>query len=77
MLNRGEIAALPKKRRNISPISRPGNRGDIIHYDIGHGTSTPIGGVKYILVLIDKGTSHIYEYGLRTLKEQSLLQAMK
>ena len=68
---------MPKKRRNNSPISIPNNGGDIIYYDIRNEISTAIGGVKYVLIIINKGTSHIYEYGSHTLKEQSLFQAMK
>ena len=45
--------------------------------DIGHGTGSAIGGVRYVLVLIDKKTSHIWEYGLKTVKEQSILAAVK
>ena len=51
--------------------------GDTVHYEIAHGTGSAIGGVRCVLLLIDKATTCMYEYGLKTLKEQSILQAMK
>lgn len=75
--DRGEVATLPKRKRNTKLRSRPENIGATVHYDIAHGTGTAIGGVRYVLVLIDKASKHLYEYGLKTLKEQSILQAMK
>ena len=75
--DRGEIATLPKRRRNTKQRPRPDNIGDTVHYDIAHGTGSAIGGVRYVLVLIDKATTHLYEYGLKTIKQQSILQAMK
>ena len=73
----GEIATLPENRRNTKSRPKPKNKGDIIHYDIAHGTGVAIGGVKYVLVLISNPYSYIFEYGLKTLKEQFILQAMK
>ena len=75
--DRGEVATLPKRKRNNTPLPRPPRVSNIIHYDIAHSICTAIGGVRYVLVLIDKASTHIYEYGLKTLKPQSLLQAMK
>ena len=75
--DRGEIATLPKKKRNTKRTPRPTQVGNVIHYDIAHGTGYAIGGIRYVLVLIDKATNHLYEYGLKTLKPQSLLIAMK
>lgn len=74
--DRGEISTLPKRRRNTSQQLRPDNIGDTVHYDIAHGTGSAIGGIRYVLVLIDKASTHLYKYGLKTLKEQSILQAM-
>ena len=33
--------------------------------------------MKYVLILIDKASTHLYEYGLCILNEQYLLQAME
>ena len=63
--DRGEIATLPKRRQNTKQRPRPENIGDTIHYDIAHGTGSAIGGVRYVLVLIDKATQtavHIAGY---------------
>ena len=59
-LNHGEVANLPKRCRNTTPPPCPSHPGHIIHDGITHGTGSAIGGVCYVLVLIDKSTSYIY-----------------
>ena len=76
-LDRGAAANLRKGNRNRKSKTKATGVGHTIHYDIGHGTGTSIGGVKYVLVLLDKSTKHLYEYGLRTVKEESILRAIK
>ena len=59
-LDPGKAATLPKRRRNKKSNTKPTKIGHTIHYDIGHGTGTSIGGVKYVLVLVDKRSHHLY-----------------
>ena len=51
--DRDEIATFPKRRRNTTTRLKPLYAGNIIHYDITHGTGSTIGGVKYALLIID------------------------
>ena len=53
-LDRGEVATYPQRRYNATTHQRLNDVGGIIHCDIVHGTCTAIGGIKYVLVLIDK-----------------------
>ena len=77
-LNLGQVATLPKRNRNTAKSSVEDLEvGDVIHYDIGHGTGSAIGGIRYTLVLIDKKSSHLFEYGLKSVKENSILAAIK
>ena len=75
--HKGEVATLPKRPARTTPDVCPPLRDDTVHYDIAHGTGTAIGGVKYVLLLITKEKKHLYEYPLRTLKEQSIRQALQ
>ena len=75
--HKGEVATLPKRPALKPSPKLPPLREDTIHYDIAHGTGTAIGGVKYVLLFITKEKKHLYEYPLRTLKEQSIRQALQ
>ena len=48
----GEVATLPKRRRNKTPRDPPALFGDVFHYDIVYGASTAIGGYRYALFLL-------------------------
>lgn len=75
--DRGGIITLRKRRRNITLRPFPDDINATVYYDIDHGTESAIGGVCYVLVLIDKAITHLYAYGLQTHKQKSILQAME
>jgi deoxyuridine 5'-triphosphate nucleotidohydrolase len=76
-LSRGEVATLPKSRRNTSPIPRPDVFGSIIHYDIGFGAGMSIGGFTHVLFLVDSATRKKFIYGLKNLHESSIRTVMQ
>lgn len=75
-LSRGEVATLPKSRRNTSPIPRPDTYGSIIHYDIGYGSGMSIGGYTHVLFLVDRATRKKFIYCLKSLHSSHILPAM-
>ena len=76
-LSRGEVATLPKSRRNTSPLPRPDIFGSIIHYDIGFGSGMSIGGYTHVLFLVDRATRKKFLYGLKSLHHSDVCTAMK
>jgi deoxyuridine 5'-triphosphate nucleotidohydrolase len=76
-LSRGEVATLPKSRRNTSPIPRPDVFGSIIHYDIGYGAGMSIGGYTHVLFLVDRATRKKFIYGLKSLHSSSICAVMQ
>eukprot|EP00957_Ditylum_brightwellii_P062604 4751607-Ditylum_brightwellii.AAC.1 len=40
----GEMATMPKKNGNTTPISKPSTFGEVAHFDIVYGPGTAIGG---------------------------------
>ena len=72
----GEVATLPKRRRNKTPRDPPALFGDVFHYDIVYGASTAIGGYRYALFLVDVKTRTLFEYPLRDLTGTSLKHAV-
>jgi len=72
----GEVATLPKKRRNKHPSDPPALFGDVFHYDIVYGANTAIGGYRHALFLVDVKTRHLFEYPLRDITGASLQHAV-
>ena len=72
----GEVATLPKRRRNKTTSAPPALFGDVFHYDIVYGANTAIGGYRYALFLVDVKTRHLFEYPLRDISGSSLKHAM-
>ena len=54
ILDRDEIATLPKKKSNKCFKSTLIMIGDIIHYNLVHSNGIAIGGVKYVFFLSTK-----------------------
>eukprot|EP00957_Ditylum_brightwellii_P208397 15357231-Ditylum_brightwellii.AAC.1 len=73
----GELATLPKSKRNTNPITKPEKFGDVVHFDIVYGLGTAIGGYRYALWLVDRATRYVFEYPLKTLQEDELLKAIQ
>ena len=76
IMDEGEAATMPSKRRNTQPSTPPSKYSQIWHLDIGYGPTTSIGGFKYALLLVDKATRYKRMYPLKNLGS-SILTAMK
>jgi deoxyuridine 5''-triphosphate nucleotidohydrolase (dut) len=76
-LSRGEVATLPKSRRNTSPVPRPDTYGSVIHYDIGYGSGMSIGGYTHVIFLVDRATRKKFIYGLKSLHSSHIVPAMR
>ena len=70
--NRGNHPTKPITPSNKKPL--PQSDDDVCHYNIAYDIGTAIGGIKYALIIIDKGNRYIFAY---PLKDSSLLLAMK
>ena len=72
----GEVASMDARQSNKKSSRIPSKYSDIWHIDIGYGPCTSIGGMKYVLIAVDKFSRYKLCYGLKNLTS-SLLQAMK
>lgn len=75
ILSRGEVATLPKKKRNTTPLPQPDK--NIYHYDIGYGKGRAIGNIHYVLFIVSRHTRHKYIYGLQNLTDTSITSALE
>ena len=55
----GDMATMPKKRRNITPLQRPDQSGDVVHFDIVYNSGTAIGGYHYSLCFVNRRSKYI------------------
>ena len=76
ILDFGETATINKSRRNIDPLQIPNQSYHTFHMDIVFGTNTAIGGIRYELFIVDRGTRMKYTYALHSL-ENDLLPSLK
>ena len=68
----GQHATIHKSRANQKPIDRGHSYGHTMHMDIGYGSQTAIGGIKYCLFIIDRFSRQKYIYPLTDLKGTTL-----
>ena len=55
----GEMATIPKQYRNTTPLQRPEQFGDVVHFDIFYGSGTDISGYRYAQWFVDRRSKHI------------------
>jgi hypothetical protein len=67
VLDSGDLATLPKKARNTTPVPRPTSFGKVIHMDIVFGQEVSIGNVHYGLLFTDRYSRMNYIYPLQNL----------
>ena len=72
----GDMATMPKQRRNTTPLQRPERFGDVVHFDILYGSGTSIGGYRYALWFVDIRFKHIEQYPLNYLSSDEILKAL-
>ena len=76
MRDPGEMTAMPKQRRNTTPLQRPERFGDVVYFDIVYGSVTDIGGYRYALWFADRQSKHIEQYPLYSLASDELIKAL-
>eukprot|EP00957_Ditylum_brightwellii_P007921 599857-Ditylum_brightwellii.AAC.1 len=67
------MATMPKSNRNTNPIAKPSTFGEVFHFDIVYGSGTAIGGYRYALWLVDRAAQFVFQYRLKSLKEEELI----
>ena len=77
MQDPGEMATMPKQRRNKTPLQRTDWFGDVVHFDIVYGSGRAIGGYRYALWFLDRRYKHIDKYTLKSLAYDELLKALR
>ena len=73
----GQNATIHKGKSNKQFTKIKEAFGDTIHIDIGYGSSTGIGGVKYCLFLVDRSTTAKYTYPLKDLDGGSIAEQLQ
>eukprot|EP00957_Ditylum_brightwellii_P068902 5230122-Ditylum_brightwellii.AAC.1 len=73
----GEVATMPKTKRNTKALTKPDQFGNTVHFDIVYSAGTAIGGYQYALWLVDCATRYVFEYPLKSLQENELQKAIR
>ena len=50
---------------------------DVWHFDIAFGGGTAIGGIKYALMIVSRCMRYTYTFGLKDIKDTTILLARK
>ena len=72
----GDMATMPKKRRNKTPLQRTDKFGDVVHFGIVYRYWTSIGGYRYTLWFFNRCSKHIEKYPLKYLASEELLKSL-
>ena len=72
VIDLGDVATIPKSKRNTQPLPLPTNFGDVMHMDVVYGTVTAINGIRYGLFIVDRATRHRYVLPMKNLKNDLL-----
>ena len=59
MRDPSDMATIPKQCRNKTPLQRPEQFGDVVHFDIVYGSGSAIGGYRYSLWFVNRRSKHI------------------
>lgn len=73
----GDFTTIQRPKSNKSPISRPLHFFDVAHVDIGFGDSIAPGGIKYVLLLVDRKTRYSIERPLQSTSSDSIITQLK
>jgi len=77
ILSCSETATLPKKTRNKTPVPRPSRFGEVFQYDIRYGNGCAIGGIHYVLFIINRKTGNKDCFGLKDLSPACINRQLK
>ena len=64
----GEIAKIDKTKINKAPVKFQSNFGNTMHVDIEYRCNTYIGGLKYVLFIVDCASYYKFIYQIKSLK---------
>jgi hypothetical protein len=70
------VANIRYSHRNTQPIPRPPEFLTTVHVDIGYGDCVSIGGFRYVLILVDRTTRFQWLYGLKTMTQSNIIEAL-
>ena len=73
-LELGDVTNMKSARRNKTPIPRPRNFLDVVHCDLAYGDCATIGGVRYVLMIVDRATRYTWTYGLKSLVQEEIIK---
>eukprot|EP00957_Ditylum_brightwellii_P094725 7213696-Ditylum_brightwellii.AAC.1 len=71
----GDAAKIKGLCRSNEPIPKPSMTLHTMHADIGYGNSTAPGGIKYILILVDRKSCYCWVYGLKGISGDDIKAA--
>ena len=77
MRDLGDMATMPKQRRNTTPLQRPEIFGDVVHFDIVYGYGTAIVGYCFALWFVDRRYKYIEQYPLKSLASYELIKSLR
>ena len=77
MQDPGEMATMPKQRRDKMHLQRPDRFGDVVHFDIVYGSGKAIGSYRCALWFVDRCYKNIKQYPLMSLSSDELLKALR
>ena len=77
MRDLGEMATMPKQRRNTTTLQRPERFGDVVQFDIVYSSGKAIGGYRYTLWFVDRRFKNIVKYPLKYLESDDILKALR
>ena len=73
-LELGDVTNLRSARKNKTPVPRPENFLDIVHCDLRYGDCASVGGVRYVLMLVDRATWYTWTHGLKSLTQEEIVK---
>eukprot|EP00957_Ditylum_brightwellii_P006038 457651-Ditylum_brightwellii.AAC.2 len=71
----GDTAKIKGSRQSKEPIPRPPTTLHSMHAKIGYGNSIAPGGIKYILILVDRKSHYCWVYGLKGISGEGIKAA--
>lgn len=84
LVNSGEVpqemrtfTTIQRTKSNKSPIPRSLHLFDAAHLDIGYGDSIAPGGIKYVLLLVDRKTRISIERPLQSMSSTDIIHQLK
>lgn len=72
----GDVVNLKAARKNNVPVPRPDKFLDVLHADLYYGDCSSIGGIRYVLMLVDRATRFTYAIGIKSLVQEDIIKGL-